>query len=121
LEPLPISASDASILDMVDAVAEEMLDTMPGTSRRELEADAMRTAEMDSAVLAQLLAKQEQTVAQRPPERMEDATRPEMPIELIESERLIARTQAQSSGFGLKIAVGVFVFGSVVASLWFFG
>jgi hypothetical protein len=118
ISPGPISVTDASILDMVDAVAEEMLDTVPGTSRRALEADAMRTTEMDGEQLAQLRATTEGTIAQRPPR--DDATRPEMPIELIESERSIARSQ-QQRGQGVKIFVAVAIFLAVAASLWFFG
>ena len=124
----PISAPNASIIDMVEDAAEEMFDTIPGASRRELEqkttSDPTRTAEMDQAVLERLLPKTRpenpQTVAMRPP-REEPQTEPSMPVELVEQERLIAHVTQPKKSPVLKVVVAGLIFGAAAASLWFMG
>ena len=123
LEPIT-APGGASIIDMVEDAAEEMFDTLPGASRAALERDAQRTAEMDKSLLAQLLpqtrtGESPATVAMRPP-RTEEPTKPEVPVEQIESERQIAQA-ARRSGVGLKLFVALALFAGSAAALWYFG
>jgi hypothetical protein len=138
----PISAPNASIIDMVEDAAEEMFDTVPGASRRDLE-DPMRTAEMDQATLARLLPRtrpeDSHTVAMRAP-RGEPQTEPSMPAAVVEEERLISEpascSDARRAAGGravkgliehvpsrtsavVKVVVAGLVFGAAAAALWF--
>jgi hypothetical protein len=115
----PISSPTGSILDMVEDAAEEMFDTVPGTSRAALAEDAMRTSEMDQATLDRLLpqtrpVKDAATVAMRGPRT--DTTEPQVPVEAAPPLPV-----PEPRGIGVKVFVGFAVFASMVAALWFFG
>ena len=121
----PISSPNGSLIDLVEDAAEEIFDTVPGTSRADLHTDAMRTAEMDKHQLNQLLSKtvpatKPQTVAMRPP-REDPLTEPSVPVAIadIESERLIEHVEPKRSSPFMMMFLVFALIGAATTAWWF--